>query len=292
MGGSSVYPAAGSLQIITGTDLLNPKKGMRSLSADMKITTWNVNGIRAAIKKGAFQWAIGYAPDVLCLQEVKARQEQLPEMEREIPGYQSYWNSAIRPGYSGVAVYTRIEPLEVVCGLGDDRFDDEGRVIRLRMPDANGGTFILYNIYFPNGQRGLNRVNYKLDFYACLLEQCDELHARGEQIIITGDFNTAHREIDLAHPKANIKTSGFLPEERIWIDYYLNHGFVDVFRELYPDRIQYTWWTFITNARARNVGWRLDYHLISRGLVVQTADVIVHDEVPGSDHCPVTLVLK
>ena len=167
----------------------------------MRITSWNVNGIRAAIKKGALDWVLGQAAqgraiDVFCLQEVKAQREQLPDENREIPGYTSYWNSAKRPGYSGVAVYSRIEPLSVVYGLGDERFDDEGRVIRLHYPGL-----ILYNIYFPNGGRGQDRVTYKLDFYACLLEQCDQFHADGERVVITGDFNTAHREIDLAHPE-------------------------------------------------------------------------------------------
>lgn len=253
----------------------------------MKITTWNVNGIRAVMKKGSFAWARSYAPDILCLQEVKAGFHQVPEEERDIPGYTCYWNAARRPGYSGVAVYSRNAPLAVDYGLGDDRFDDEGRVIRLRFP-----SFHLYNIYFPNGQRGQERVDYKLDFYSCLLDQCDRLHAAGEKVIITGDFNTAHREIDLAHPKSNENTSGFLPEERAWIDHYLAHGFVDIFRKLYPERKQYTWWTFITNARARNIGWRLDYFLVSESMAGQVEDVVTHVDVYGSDHCPVTLALK
>jgi exodeoxyribonuclease-3 len=186
-----------------------------------------------------------------------------------------------------VAVYSRVDPLEVRYGLGDPRFDNEGRVIRLQYPG-----FYLYNIYFPNGQRGQERVDYKLNFYSSLLDQCDALHQNGAQVIITGDFNTAHREIDLAHPKANEKTSGFLPEERAWIDRYLEHGFVDVFRILYPEKIQYTWWTFITNARARNVGWRLDYFLISEPLIARSTDVQIHDEVLGSDHCPVSLTIQ
>jgi exodeoxyribonuclease III len=239
------------------------------------------------MKKGALDWAQAQGMDVLCMQEVKAQREQLPESARDLPGYTCYWNAASRPGYSGVAVYSRPEPLSVVYGLGDDRFDDEGRVIRLHYPGL-----ILYNIYFPNGQRGQGRVEYKLDFYACLLEQCDRFHAAGERVVITGDFNTAHREIDLAHPKANEKTSGFLPEERAWIDRYIEHGFVDIFRQLHPDTVQYTWWTFITNARARNVGWRLDYFMISQALTSLADDVVIHDDVPGSDHCPVTLVLK
>lgn len=253
----------------------------------MKITTWNVNGIRAAIKKGALDWAKSEGMDVFCLQEVKAQRDQLSEEIREMAGYTSYWNPAQRPGYSGVVVYTRAEPLEVCLGLGDERFDDEGRVIRLRYPG-----YWLYNIYFPNGGRGQERVDYKLAFYSSLLEQVDRLHAAGERVILTGDFNTAHRPIDLANPKANEKISGFLPEEREWIDHYLNHGFIDIFRALYPERVQYTWWTFITNARSRNVGWRLDYFLISQALAGQSKDVVIHDQVPGSDHCPVSLILE
>ncbi len=253
----------------------------------MRITTWNVNGIRAAIKKGAMAWAQNQAMDVFCLQEVKAMRDQLPEADREMPGYTCYWNPARRLGYSGVAVYSRVEPLSVAYGLGDERFDDEGRVIRLHYPGL-----ILYNIYFPNGGRGQERIEYKLDFYACLLEQCDRFHLEGERVVITGDFNIAHNEIDLAHPKANEKNTGFLPEERVWIDHYLEHGFVDIYRMLYPERVQYTWWTFITNARARNIGWRLDYFLISQALSDRATDVLIHDDVPGSDHCPVTLVLN
>ncbi len=151
--------------------------------------------------------------------------------------------------------------------------------------------FNLFNSYFPNGQRGQDRVAYKLDFYAYLLEICDNLHSKGENIILTGDFNTAHKPIDLRNPKENEKTSGFLPEERAWVDRYLEHGFVDIFRNLYPDKVQYTWWTYISNARARNVGWRIDYFLVSKNLVPRIRDVIIRDEVPGSDHCPVTLIM-
>jgi exodeoxyribonuclease-3 len=253
----------------------------------MKITTWNVNGIRAVMRKGFREWAHTHQPDILCLQEVKARPEQVEGISEIIPDGQIYWNPAERPGYSGVASFCRVPPLSVQMGLEDERFDNEGRVVRTRYPD-----FTLFNIYFPNGQRGHERVMYKLDFYARLLDICDQLHAQGEQVIITGDFNTAHREIDLANPRQNSTTSGFLPEERVWIDYYLAHGFVDAFRTLYPEKIQYTWWTFITNARARNVGWRLDYFLVSSSLMPRVQDVVVHDDMPGSDHCPVTLYLS
>ena len=167
-----------------------------------------------------------------------------------------------------------------------EEFDGEGRVIASKYPE-----FWLFNIYFPNGQRDLGRVPYKLNFYKKLLEICDKLHELGQKVILTGDFNTAHQEIDLRYPKPNSTATGFLPEERAWIDTYLDHGFVDAFRKLYPDRVEYTWWTYISNARKNNSGWRLDYYLISAPLMDQVSDVINHTEIMGSDHCPVTLDL-
>lgn len=253
----------------------------------MKISTWNVNGFRAVLRKGVLQEFIAHDMDVLCLQEVKARRDQLSDTEAFIPGYTCFWNPAEKPGYSGVVVYTRQEPTEVRFGMGEDRFDTEGRIIRLTYPN-----FLLYNVYFPSGQRGLDRVGYKLEFYQSLLNQLDDDHRKGNNIIVTGDFNTAHNEIDLANPKSNQKTSGFLPEERLWVQKYLEHGFVDVYRYRYPDRVQYTWWTYTSGARSRNVGWRIDYFLVSRALVEQVEDVIIHNEILGSDHCPVSLILK
>jgi len=236
--------------------------------------------------KGFRDWVQKDAPDVLCLQEIKARPEQLADELREIPGYTSFWNPAQRPGYSGVAFYIRQNNPDVHYGLGVEEFDSEGRVISVTLDKD----IILYNIYFPNGQRGHDRVEYKLAFYKTLLEQCAELHTSGKKIIITGDFNTAHREIDLANPKSNANTSGFLPEERAWIDKYLENGFADAYRLLYPDRVEYTWWTFITKARERNVGWRLDYYLVSNDFVPRVKDVVIQTEVFGSDHCPVSLI--
>jgi exodeoxyribonuclease-3 len=250
----------------------------------MKITTWNVNGYRAVFGKQGFAWVEEYQPDALCLQEIKVRPDQLKEDQRQLPGYQAYWNPADRPGYSGTAVFYKNEPIEISTGLGMEIFDTEGRVIRLKYPD-----FYLYNIYFPNGGEENLRVPFKLDFYARLLEICDALHESGENIIITGDFNTAHKEIDLARPKENEKNTGFLPEERVWIDKFLEHGFIDVYRQLYPSRQAYTWWTYRMNARAKNIGWRLDYYLISESLVSRVRDVQIHDDIMGSDHCPVTL---
>lgn len=253
----------------------------------MKITTWNVNGLRAVLGKGALDWVREASPDALCLQEIKSHPRQIDAALLAIfEGYHITWHPAERPGYSGVASLLRI-PAATEIGLGIPHFDREGRLIC-----SHHDGFRLYNIYFPNGQRDQGRLDYKLDFYARLLDECDRLHADGEQIVLCGDFNTAHQEIDLANPKGNEKTSGFLPEERIWIDHYLEHGFIDIFRLLYPDKVQYTWWTYITNARARNTGWRLDYFLISKDLLPRVKDVMIHNEIMGSDHCPVTLEIE
>jgi exodeoxyribonuclease III len=253
----------------------------------MKITTWNVNGIRSAMNKGLRDWIQAGFSDVICLQEIKARPEQLAAEDITYPYYQTFWHPGMRPGYSGVSVFSRAKPLQVQIGMGIDKFDQEGRLIRIKYPG-----FTLFNGYFPNGQRDQDRLNYKLDFYSSLLDICNRLKEEGEKIIITGDFNTAHNEIDLANPKENSKNSGFLPEERVWVDRYLENGFVDVFRQKYPEKVQYTWWTYRLNARKRNIGWRLDYFLTSQNLVNQVEDIITHDEVTGSDHCPVTLLLK
>jgi exodeoxyribonuclease III len=251
----------------------------------LKITTWNVNGLRAALNKGMWSSIEKISPDILCLQEIKARPDQIQEEYQSVFNQQTiYWNPAVRPGYSGVAAFTKPTPLDVGFGIGYEEFDHEGRVIRLKYPG-----FTLFNVYFPSGQRGQDRVEYKLDFYAHLLNLLDLMHQNGEKLIICGDFNTAHNEIDLRHPKANQKTSGFLPEERAWVDKYLSHSFVDIYRLLFPDRVEYTWWTYILNARKNNVGWRLDYFLISESLIPQVKDVTIHTEVLGSDHCPVSL---
>jgi len=253
----------------------------------MKIITWNVNGLRAALRKNALAWAWNRDPDLLCLQEVKARPDQLTESQRAGLPMPFGWNPAQRPGYSGVTTFYKEEPSEIQLGLGIPRFDIEGRVISTLQAG-----FRLFNIYFPSGQRGHDRVDYKLDFYASLLKICDRLHKKGESLILTGDFNTAHQPIDLKNSKSNQKTSGFLPEEREWFQKYLDHGFVDVYRHLYPERVQYTWWTNILKARERGVGWRLDYFLVSKALLPRVKDVVIHDDVPGSDHCPVELILR
>ena len=248
----------------------------------MKITTWNVNGFRAILNKGFIEWIDAFQPDILCLQETKVKPEQLPDMKALLPDYQTWWFSAEKAGYSGVATFVRKNDLKNVLGTGVPGFDTEGRVVQTEM-----GNTMLFNVYFPNGQRDSGRLAYKLEFYAHLLEICDNLQANGKNVIITGDFNTAHSEIDLANPKENSKTSGFLPEERAWVDKYIEHGLTDVYRALYPERVGYTWWTYRFGARKRNIGWRLDYFLVTTRLMTTIKDVVIHDDVEGSDHCPV-----
>ena len=254
----------------------------------MKIVSWNVNGLRAALSKDAFEPVFDLDPDVLCLQEIKVKPEQLNESQvGAFSGYEAIWNSAQRPGYSGVATFAKNSPELVDSSLGEERFDNEGRSIR-----TDYGNLALFNLYVPNGQRDQGRLAYKLDFYGKLLEVCDQLHEDGKQVILFGDMNTAHQEIDLTNHKQNQKTSGFLPEERAWIDKFLEHGFVDIFREVHGERVQYTWWTYRMNARARNVGWRLDYFLVSEDLVGNIVEVEIFDQIMGSDHCPIGLELR
>ncbi len=253
----------------------------------MKITTWNVNGFRAILRKEALSWIPDVGSDILCFQETKLQLDQITEEQASLEGYSSVWHSAERKGYSGVVTFSKPEPVDTEKGIGIKEFDVEGRVIRSQYED-----YFLYNIYFPNGGQENKRVPYKLSFYEKLLEICDRLHQDGKNIIITGDFNTAHNEIDLKNPKSNEKNTGFLPEEREWIDLYLKHGFVDAFRELHPEREEYTWWTYRFNARKNNAGWRLDYFLVSEKYMKFVEDVIIHSNIMGSDHCPVSLILK
>lgn len=253
----------------------------------MIVTTWNVNGLRAVLNKKALDWVSEMKPDVLCMQEIKVKPEQIGDGDLDaFKEYHKTWHPAERPGYSGVATWVKKPEMEISAGLGLPDYDREGRVIISRWQDIH-----LFNIYFPNGQRDHGRLTFKLNFYQDLLEILDQLHASGKQVIVCGDFNTAHNEIDLKNPKQNEKTSGFMPEERAWIDLYLEHDLVDVYRQIYPERVQYTWWTYISNARARNVGWRLDYFLVSKSLAEQVQDVVIHDDIMGSDHCPVSLIL-
>lgn len=252
----------------------------------MKIITWNVNGIRAVLNKNALAWAFDSNPDAICLQEVKANPSQLSQVQQASLKLPYVWNSAQRLGYSGVTTFYKNKLDVVSMGMGKRKFDVEGRLVTTGWADVR-----LLNIYFPSGSRGHERVDFKLEFYAELLKVCKRMHKNHEKLILCGDFNTAHQEIDLKNAKQNKNTSGFLPIEREWLQRYLDAGFVDVFRHLYPDKVQYTWWANFSNARARGIGWRLDYFLVSESLLSRVRDVIIHDSVKGSDHCPVELIL-
>ena len=252
----------------------------------MRLLSWNVNGIRSVIRKGFWDWLQTDAPDLLCLQETRIQTDQLTDKMRNPASYHSYWVAAEKKGYSGVATFSRNEPQAVKIGLGQRQFDVEGRVLTTQFP-----AFTLVNAYFPSGQRGHERVAYKLEFYNALLSYCQDLRSEGHRVVICGDFNTAHEPIDLARPTQNKKTSGFLPEEREALTRWLETGFVDSFRALHPDEVAYSWWTYRANARARNVGWRLDYFLVDEALMPSVQDASVLGEVPGSDHCPVALWL-
>lgn len=253
----------------------------------MKLYSWNVNGIRAIEKKGIIDWVLKTQPDILCLQETKAHPDQLNDELKNIKGYKSYFASAEKKGYSGTALYTKEEPLEVEYGMGIDLYDNEGRIITAKYAD-----FTLLNIYFPNGQMSEDRLAFKLGFYEELLEYINERVSLGEKIIVCGDYNTAHHAIDLKNPKPNEKTSGFLPIERAWMDKLVDNGYVDTFRHFYPEEIKYSWWSYRFSARKKNVGWRIDYFFVSENAIDMVDDAEILNDVEGSDHCPVTLTLK
>lgn len=250
----------------------------------IRILSWNVNGIRAVQKKGFVDWLLEAKPDILCLQETKAREDQLPEELKKVEGYESYFASSDRGGYSGVALYTKLKPARVKGGFGIGRFDVEGRTLV-----ADYESFILYNIYFPNGKISKERLRYKMDFYEAFLEHVVMLKNQGKNIVVCGDINTAHKEIDLARPKENEKVSGFLPEERAWIDRFIESGFIDTFRMFNKEPGKYTWWDLKSRARERNVGWRIDYFFVNDNFKENVEDSFILSEVQGSDHCPIGL---
>jgi exodeoxyribonuclease-3 len=252
----------------------------------MKLVSWNVNGLRAAHKKGLTQWLYREKPDVLCLQETKANPQQVPLELRYPEGYHAYFNSAQRPGYSGVSVLTNQEPKSVTLGFAQPKFDSEGRVLA-----ADFGSFILFNVYFPNGGASVERLNYKLEFYDSFMQHLAKLRDQGKGIVVCGDYNTAHKEIDIARPKENENNSGFMHVERERLDRLIDIGFIDTFRMFNSEGGQYTWWDMKTRARERNVGWRLDYFFVSDELKARVASAAIHPGVMGSDHCPVSLEL-
>ena len=252
----------------------------------MKLFSWNVNGIRAAEKKGFLNWIESIQPDILCVQETKAHKEQLSDGLLKEHGYYAYFHSGEKKGYSGVATFCKKEPLYVQEGLGIEQFDSEGRVLI-----TEHESFLLYNIYFPNGQKNDERLHYKLDFYDELLPIINDQVDSGINVAVAGDWNTAHHPIDLARPKDNINNSGFMPIEREKLDIYVDQGWVDTFRMFHQEPDRYSWWTYRFGARARNVGWRIDYFFVNESFTQNVIDADIHDDVMGSDHCPVSLTL-
>ena len=253
----------------------------------ISIYSWNVNGIRAVRKKGFLDWFDKLEPDILCVQETKASEEQLPPELKEVKGYHALFSSADKKGYSGVGQYTKTEPGNVKGGFGIPRFDHEGRILI-----TDYGHFVLLNIYFPNGKASRERLRYKLDFYDAFLDYADALRKKGNKIVVCGDFNTAHKEIDLARPRENSKVSGFLPEERAWIDEFVSHGYLDTFRMFNMEPGNYTWWDLKTGSRERNVGWRIDYFFVSDDLEDNVKSSFILPDVMGSDHCPLGIELE
>jgi exodeoxyribonuclease-3 len=253
----------------------------------LKIISWNVNGIRAIHKKGALQWFIKEQPDILCMQEIKALEEQVPNELHDLDGYYKYYSSAERKGYSGVATFSKIKPARVMTGIDIPKFDSEGRILLLEFPK-----FLLFNVYFPNGKASEERLQYKMDFYEAFLDYCDNLKSLGKNLFFCGDVNTAHKEIDLARPKENKDVSGFLPIEREWLDKVQEHGYLDTFRMFNSEPDNYTWWDYVTRARERNVGWRIDYFFVNEYFKNNVKSAFICSEIMGSDHCPIGIDIE
>ncbi|AGB04144.1 exodeoxyribonuclease III [Aciduliprofundum sp. MAR08-339] len=256
------------------------------MSMELLLMSWNVNGIRAAVRNGFLKFLEKYNPDILALQEIKAREDDIPLEVRYYEGYRKFFNPARRKGYAGTALFTKIEPESVSFGIGDERFDSEGRVIT-----AEYERFYLVNAYFPNSQHGLTRLDFKIEFDRKIHAYLNELR-RSKPVVLCGDFNVAHKEIDLANPKQNEKNAGFTPEERAWMDEFLNDGYVDTFRMFTKEGGHYTWWTYRFNARARNIGWRVDYFVVSKDLVPHVKKSWIMSDVYGSDHAPIAMILE
>lgn len=252
----------------------------------MRFVSWNVNGIRAAQKKGFIDIVNDLQADIFAVQETKAQPEQLSDELKNIDGYQSYWHSAVKKGYSGVGTYTRVTPINVIEGLGNDKFDSEGRVLTLEFDD-----FYFINIYFPNSGNELKRLDFKLKFNQNLQSFIGSLKDK-KSVVVCGDYNVAHKEIDLKNPKNNVKNAGFTPEEREWMDKFIASGYVDTFRMFDPSEGKYTWWSYRFNSRAKNIGWRIDYFCVDSDSVHRIKQAEILSDIMGSDHCPVTLEFK
>lgn len=248
---------------------------------NMKLVSWNVNGLRACVRKGFLDYFEEVDADIFCVQEIKLQKGQI---DLDLEGYKQYWNYAKKKGYSGTAVFTKIEPLSVSYGVGIEEHDGEGRVIALEFEE-----FYLVNVYTPNSQRELTRLDYRMDWEDMFREYLMKLDSK-KPVILCGDLNVAHKEIDLKNPKTNRKNAGFTDEERGKMTKLLESGFIDTFRYFYPDKEDaYTWWSYMRKSRERNIGWRIDYFIVSETLEENIRDSQIHSDVMGSDHCPVAL---
>src|SRR6056297_171539 len=260
-----------------------------SKKKQLKLISWKVNMLRVVLKKDFFDSVTGMDPDILMLQETKLQEDQRSEQMIRFGDYESFWNySTVKKGYSGVASYTRITPDTVTTQFGNPEYDGEGRIIRMDFEK-----FVLFNIYFPNGQMSDERLSYKLAFYDWFLDYAQKLRDEGRSIIVTGDFNTAHNDIDLKNPTSNAKRSGFLRIERDLLYKMVDIGYVDTFRHFYPEAVKYSWWSYRFNARKNNAGWRIDYFFVTRDLIENgiVKDAFIDNEIFGSDHCPVGLMV-
>ncbi len=249
----------------------------------MKLISWNVNGLRAAIRKGFMESFEGLNPDIMALQEIKLSEGQL---DLEIDGYEMYYNYAEKKGYSGTAVFTRVKPLNVTYGIGIEEHDNEGRVICCEFEK-----FYFVTVYTPNSKRKLERLEYRMKWEDDFRDYLNDLKAK-KPVILCGDLNVAHKEIDLANPSTNRKSAGFTDEEREKFTVLLDNGYIDTFRMLYPDKEEYSWWSHFAKSRERNIGWRIDYFVISDDIKDEVEDATIHQDILGSDHCPVGLILK
>jgi len=259
------------------------KSGLWKKNDIINIVSWNVNGLRAVIKKGFFDFFTALDPDIFALQEIKTFPEQLSDEAKDIKGYSTVWYPAVKKGYSGTAVFSKIEPVDVIYGLGINEFDREGRVLTLEFND-----FFLVNAYFPNAQAGLKRLEFKRDFNKNILLHLDRLSWK-KSVIVCGDFNVAHKPIDLANPEANVNNPGYTALERAWMDEVIGAGYIDTFRMFDHGPGRYTWWSYSPGARIENIGWRIDYIIVDPGSKERVMDASIHDDIGGSDHCPVSL---
>lgn len=256
----------------------------------IKMVSWNINGLRAVMKKDFLDAFMKMDPDILAMQETKLQEPQLTDEMKTVEGYESYWSCcSVKKGYSGVGTYTGIKPRNIEYGMGIPEYDNEGRIIEMDFED-----FVFFNVYFPNGQMSPERLQYKLDFYRDFFAYADQYKNEGRSLIISGDFNTAHNEIDLKNPKANEKNSGFLRIERDWLDRIIENGYVDTFRHFYPDTVKYSWWSYRFKARSKNIGWRIDYFFVTEDIIRKgwIKEAFIDNDIFGSDHCPVGLTVE